>query len=278
MARQERSGFLPVSGGKIHYEASGNGAGIVFIHAAIVDHRMWNREFIAYAKDSAVARYDVRGFGRSSPATAPYSDVDDLLAVMDAAGIDRGTVIGCSHGGGIGLDFALTHPDRVDRLVLVAAGVGGLELSGDPEEKAAFDTEDASLGPIQAAYKTGNRDAALDGLRKFWCSAQNGPALDLVTIMLRENLDEIFTDASASHATRLDPPAAKRLVSIRSPTLYLLGDRDAPGMRFIANRATAAIPGATLRMIPGADHLINLSRPKEFDTAVKEFLKRPSRA
>ncbi len=278
MARQGWSEFLPVSGGKIHYEASGKGAGIVLIHAGIADHRMWNREFLAYAKDSAVVRYDVRGFGRSSPATAPYSDVDDLLAVMDAAGIDRGTVIGCSHGGGIGLDFALTHPDRVERLVLVAAGVGGLELSGDPEEKAAFEKEDELLGPIQAAYKSGNRDAALDGMRKFWCSAQEGAALDLATTMLRDNLDEIFTDTSASHATRLDPPAAKRLGSIQSPTLYLLGDRDAPGMKFIANRVTAAIPGATLKSIPGADHLINLSRPSEFDRAVKEFLKRPLRA
>jgi len=162
--------------------------------------------------------------------------------------------------------------------VLVAAGVGGLELSGDPEEKAAFGKEDELLGPIQAAYKSGNKDAALTGLRRFWCSAQDGPALELVTTMLRDNLDEIFTDASASHAARLDPPAAKRLSAIRSPTLYLLGDRDAPGMRFIANRATAAIPGATLKTIPGADHLINLSRPKEFDEAVKGFLKRPSRA
>ena len=277
MTSQERSGFLPVSDGKLYFEGSGQGPAIVFIHAAIADRRMWNREFAEYGRDHTVIRYDVRGFGRSTAATAPYSDVEDLLAVMDAMGIGRATVIGCSNGGRIGLDFALTHPDRVDRLVLVSSGVGGLELSGDPAEKAAFQEEDDRMGPIQAAYKSGNREAALDGVRKFWCAAQNGPALDLVITMLRDNLDEIFTDASASHSTRLDPPAAKRLSSIRSPTLYLLGDRDAPGMRFIANRATAAIPGAVLKMIPGADHLINLSRPAQFDSAVREFLAQPAR-
>jgi len=276
MASQDQAGFLPVSHGRIQYETSGKGPGIVLIHAGIADRRMWNREFVSYARDSRVARYDVRGFGRSPPATVPYSDIDDLLAVIDAAGIARATVIGCSNGGRIGIDFALTHPDRVERLVLVAAGVGGLELSGDPEEKAAFQEEDDRLGPIQAAYKSGNKEAAVDGMRNFWCTAQKGTSLDLVTTMLRDNLDEIFTDVSASHATRLDPPAAKRLGSIRSPTLYLLGDRDAPGMRFIAKRATAAIPGAVLKTIPGADHLINLSRPREFDRTVREFLERPS--
>jgi len=276
MVSHEQAGFLPVSNGKIHYEVSGTGPGTVFIHAAIADRRMWNREFGVYARDSTVARFDVRGLGRSPPATAPYSDVDDLLAVVDAAGIDRATVIGCSNGGRIALDFALTHSDRVQRLVLVAAGVGGLELSGDPEEKAAFEQEDERMGPIQAAYKSGDRKAAIEGMRRFWCAAQQGPTLDLVTTMLRDNLDEIFTDASASQATRLDPPAAKRLASIRSPTLYLLGDRDAPGMPFIAKRVTAAIPGAVLEVIPGADHLINLSRPREFDGAVRDFLERAS--
>ena len=132
------------------------------------------------------------------------------------------------------------------------------------------------MAPIQAAYKAGNREAALEGMRSFWCGAQHGPALDLVTAMFRDNLDEIFTDVSARHATRLDPPALKRLGSIRSPTVYLQGDMDAPGMPFIAKRVTAAIPGAVLKMIPGADHLINLSRPREFDAAVKELLDGPS--
>ncbi|MGP8077889.1 MAG: alpha/beta fold hydrolase [Thermoplasmata archaeon] len=244
----------------------------MFIHAGIADCRMWDREFTVFGKDHTVIRYDVRGFGRSPPATAPYSDVADLLAVLDATGTDRASVIGCSAGGRISLDFALAHPNRVDRLVLVASALGGLELSGDPAEKAAFQEEDDRLGPILATYKSGDREAALDGMRRFWCSAQEGPALDLVTTMLRDNLTEIFTDASASHATRLDPPAAKRLGSIRSPTLYLLGDRDAPGMRYIADRTTAAIPGAVLRKIPGADHLINLSRPSEFEAAVRGFL------
>src|SRR5579862_7722795 len=124
MTHERRSGLLPVSGGRLYYETSGRGPAIVFIHAAIADSRMWAREFALFANDRAVVRYDVRGFGRSSPATSPYSDVADLLAVLDAAGVETAAVVGCSAGGRIGLDFALTHPRRVERLMLVAAGVG----------------------------------------------------------------------------------------------------------------------------------------------------------
>lgn len=272
MVSEGRSGNLPVSNGTVFTETSGKGPALVFVHAAIADRRMWDREFGLYARDHTVVRYDVRGFGRSPPATTSYSDVDDLEAIVDAAGIDRVTLVGCSNGGRIGVDFALTHPRRVDRLVLVASGVSGLELSGDPDEAAAFQREDALMAPIQAAYKSGDRDGAVRGIREFWCAAQTGRSLELVTTMLRDNLDEILTDASAGHATRPDPPAAKRLGTIDRPTLYLLGDRDAPGMRFIANRMTSAIQGAVLKTIPGADHLINLSCPREFDTAVREFI------
>jgi len=267
------SGFVEVKGGRIFFEKSGAGPGLVCVHAGIADHRMWNRELEEYARDHTVVTYDVRGFGRSTAATSEYSDMDDLLAVLDNADIPRPALIGCSAGGRIAIDFAIAHPERFDRLVLVAPGVGGLQLSGDPEEKAAFEEEDRRLEPIMAAYKAGHREAAVDGMRKFWCGAQAGPSLDLVTKMLRENLDEVFTDASSSHSKRLDPPAAGRLDSIRTPTLILIGDRDVPGMPFIVNRVASGIPGAVKKTIPGADHLINLSQPKEFDEALRAFLR-----
>jgi 3-oxoadipate enol-lactonase len=263
---------VDVEGGQLYFERAGTGPALVWIHAAIADHRMWNREFVQYAARNTVVRYDVRGLGRSTPATAPYVDTDDLLAVLDSTGIDRATLIGCSNGGRISIDFALAHPDRVDRLVLVAPGLGGFEFSGDPEEKAAFERSDERFKPIMAAYKAGEKEAAIAGLREFWCGAVTGPTLELVTTMLRDNLTEVFTDASSTHAIRPLPPAATRLGSITAPTLVLLGDRDADESRFFVDRVRSGIPGAKKEPIPGADHLINLSRPREFDQAVQAFL------
>jgi pimeloyl-ACP methyl ester carboxylesterase len=270
------SGFVEVQGGRLYFERSGAGPPLVWIHAAIGDHRMWDHEFIQYARQYTVIRYDVRGLGRSTAATAPYSDTDDLLAVLDRLGIQRAILIGCSNGGRIAIDLAITHPERVDRLVLVAPGLGGFAPSSAPEEHAVFQRAAERFGPMLAAYRSGERSAAIAELLRFWCSAQKGPSLDLVIEMLRDNLEEVFTDASASYSKDLDPPAAGRLASISAPTLLLLGDRDAEQIRFIADRVASGIPGTVRKTIPGADHLINLSRPREFDEAVREFLARPA--
>ena len=69
-----------------------------------------------------------------------------------------------------------------------------------------------------------------------------------------------------------DPPGFQRLAGIRVPTLVLVGDRDVPGMVYIARRLHARIPGSTLVVLNGADHIANVSRPKEFNRTVVEFL------
>ena len=267
-------GFVEVPGGRIYFERSGTGPPLVWIHAAIADCRMWNREFVDYARQYTVVRYDLRGLGRSTAAAAPYSDLTDLVAVLDKLSIHRSTVIGCSNGGRIAIDLAIDQPERVDRLVLVAPGLGGLAPSGDAEEDAAFQRAEERFGPIMAAYQSGEKEVALEQLREVWCSAQQGQSLKLVREMLRDNLTEVFTDTSARHSMPLDPPAATRLESVTAPTLLLLGEEDAEQMRYVVARIARGIRGSVREVIPGADHLVNMSRPREFDRALREFLPR----
>ncbi len=68
------------------------------------------------------------------------------------------------------------------------------------------------------------------------------------------------------------PPAYKRLSEIRAPTLVIIGDRDVRGMRYITDDVHSKIQGSKKLMIPGADHIVNMSRPDEFNKAVLEFL------
>ncbi len=68
------------------------------------------------------------------------------------------------------------------------------------------------------------------------------------------------------------PPAFKRLSDIRAPTLIIIGDRDVRGMRYIADDAHSKIPGSRRLVIPGADHIVNMSKLEEFNRAVSEFL------
>jgi 3-oxoadipate enol-lactonase len=268
------SGFVPVSDGTLYYEVAGTGSPIVFIHAAIADRRMWNREFEVYAKDGTTVRYDVRGLGRSPPASTSYSDVEDLGALLEHLRIPSATIVGCSNGGRIALDFALENPGMVRSLLLVAPGVSGFGLELAPDGKPVFENDMARSAKIPAAWTAGRHDEALEALGAYWTSAQEGASVELVRTMMRENAGEIFTDASASHNRALDPPAAGRLKSIRIPTVVLQGDRDEPSMTYISRFIAGEIPGARLVPVPGADHLVNLSRPAEFDRALRALLLR----
>jgi pimeloyl-ACP methyl ester carboxylesterase len=105
---------VEVNGGRLEYELAGAGPAVAFLHPGLWDRRAWDDQFDVFAERHRVVRHDARGYGRSSRPEPgrPYSHVEDLGAVLDAAGIDRAALVGCSMGGGTALHFALVHPDR----------------------------------------------------------------------------------------------------------------------------------------------------------------------
>ena len=120
------AGFVEVEGGRLGYEVDGAGEPIVFVHGFGLDGRMWDGEAAHFSRDYAVVRYDVRGFGRSSPPTGPFAHVEAIFAALVShLGFARAHLCGLSMGGGIAIDFALAHPARVHALVLVDSVVGG---------------------------------------------------------------------------------------------------------------------------------------------------------
>lgn len=266
------SGFVDVDGGRIYYERTGQGPTVVLIHAAIADRRMWDREFAEYGSHCDVIRYDVRGLGRSSGADGPFSDVDDLRRLLDHLDVARANLVGTSNGGRIAIDFTLEHPKRVHKLVLVAPSVSGFEPSDAPAEHQAFHRMAERMGAIFTAINAKETDRALDLIRQLWCAAQTGPALELVRQMLRDNATEVLTDVTANRSVPLDPPAVTRLGEIRAETLVLVGNRDVEGMPYVADRIVHGIPKAKELVLPGADHLVNLSQPEAFDAAVLAHL------
>src|SRR5262245_50309439 len=82
-AAQPSSGMARVPEPVLYYETVGQGPPVVLIHGGQMDRRMWDPQFELFGKNFRVVRYDVRNYGRSAAAAAPYSDVDDLLALLD---------------------------------------------------------------------------------------------------------------------------------------------------------------------------------------------------
>jgi len=123
-----------LNGARIHYRRSGAGYPVVFLHAGVADSRMWEPQAAGLGTHFDVITPDMRGYGESELPATSWSPTADVLALMDALQIREAPhLVGCSIGGGVAIDFALQHPERVSKLVLVGAGVGGL-MVGDPDD------------------------------------------------------------------------------------------------------------------------------------------------
>lgn len=265
--------YLDVSGGRLYYEVAGEGRPVIFIHAGIADHRMWQPQWEAFSPHFRVVRYDTRTYGQTTTEDVPYSNRADLLALLDHLGIERAILIGCSRGGQIAADFTLEHPERVFRLVLVCAGVGGVsQIESDPEQDALF--EEAWV-----AEQAGDWARVIDLDVKAWVDgfdrpmdAETDARLEPIRALVREmEWASVAHNVEGGQPIPLDPPAAGRLGEIQVPVLVLSGDYDEKATQELGKLYVEGVGGARQVRLPTA-HLPNLELPDEFNRLVLNFL------
>ena len=272
MTRME-SGVLKFDRGTLAWESAGEGPEVVFLHQGLWDSRVWDEQFGVLSRTYRVLRFDFRGYGRSSRPEPgrPYSHLDDLAAVMDAAGVERAALVGNSMGGKVAIDFALTRPGRVSALVLASPALSGFE--GTPDEEATWEAAFADVElQIEEAVTAGDLEGAQD-LRLRWLWAPLGteePAGLRIRQIAFENLQELTMDESGE--IPIEPPAAERLGEIEVPTLVLPADHDPPWHERMCLELAEGIRGARLVRIPQTDHVIPLRQPQEFNGVVLSYL------
>ncbi len=115
---------LQRAGCPLHYWVGGapEGPWLVFMHGATMDHRMFNAQVEALAPQYRVLVWDARGHGQSQPRGADFSlerCAGDMLAILDAQGVDRAVLCGQSLGGYIAQHIYRQAPARVQALILI---------------------------------------------------------------------------------------------------------------------------------------------------------------
>ena len=238
------------------YDETGEGTPLVLLHEGVVDSRIWEPVVPLLAERHRVIRYDQRGFGRSPMPRGPYSVVDDLVSVLDAAGVERAALAGASRGGNIALTAAVERPERVSALILLGSGLPGVPIGVDwtPEQIARWEQADAD--DDWAAM------AELD--MEAW--APMGADAELRAMFL-----ENAVGSNSEHATT-DEPVAERVGRIAAPTLVVTAGRDVAGMNEIGARLARDIPGAQSAVIQEADHMIPWRTPEELSHLTLDFL------
>jgi pimeloyl-ACP methyl ester carboxylesterase len=229
---------------------------------------MWEPQIAGLSGEFDIITPDMRGYGGSELPSMAWSPTADVLALMDALGVrDAPHIVGCSIGGGVAIDFAIEHPDRVSKLVLVGAGVGGLEVG---------DAEDPIYADVTSAYHSRDMDALNEAEMKLWLVGPGRQASHvdkrLRDLFLDMNGIALRSDFKSAPRAELDPPAAGRLGEIKAPTLVVVGEDDLPEVHETAGVLMAEIRGARKAVIHDAAHLPNLEHPQEFNRLLLDFL------
>jgi 3-oxoadipate enol-lactonase len=258
-------GEVRTPAGPLFFEVHGEGPAVTLLHPGLWDRRTWDREYVRLAEEGfRVMRFDARGFGRSSFPETEFSQTGDLLAVLEAAEIDRTALVGCSMGGGTAVEFTLEYPDRVTSLVLAASGLAGFEWSDEVWEPI--------FAPIETAVEAGDLVTATDLALKIWAPlGTEDPVGRVIRAIALDNVRNFELDESGLDVAP-DPPAITRLSEIDVPTLVILGENDVEEIKQICELLSSQIPGAELIRIEDADHVVNLRQPAAFEDAVLPFL------
>ncbi|UEJ81242.1 alpha/beta hydrolase [Brachybacterium halotolerans subsp. kimchii] len=242
----------PADGARIAYDVTGSGPAAVLLHGSVLSRAIWRAYGYvdALKSDRTVIRIDLRGHGRSdapheASAYTQGAFVADLMAVLDAEGIERAALIGYSLGARIAVTAAVRRPERVTHLV----SLGG--------------SASAQQGSVDTVFFPGTVETLRSEGMEGFCQAQGlGPEVtgrrDRGTRTAFLAADPLAMAAlfTATETTPGIPDA--ELSACPVPALWMAGDRDHPRFEE-SERAAALMPDARFVPLPGRTHAATLA-------------------
>jgi len=245
-----------LTGARLHYVDEGSGPPVVFLHGLAADVDTWRDQARRIADRYRTVRLDLRGHGQSSTPPGPWSIADlagDVAELCARLSIARAHFVGHSAGGVVAVRLAIDRPDLVASLCLVAT-------AAECNQKAANDFYLRWAGIAEAEGMLATLRAM--GVKREVDGSSLGDPLG-------------FARASRAIATLYPEPLTPRLAALDCPGLVIVGDKDWIGAGG-AVKASRALRGSELVILPGLGHLPFLQDPDGFHARLVAFLDRVS--
>ena len=252
-----KEGFADLGNTKLWYwDTGGPGEVVVFLHPGSGSAEFYPFQQAVFAKAGYRAiSYSRRGQNGSEPGkdAATYFAADDLLALMDHLKVAKFHLVGNALGGYVGLDLALSRPDRVQSLVLACSMMGIAEpdfartlQSLRPKAFEELPLEVKELGP---SYRAANPEGVAEWKRRNERSGTRGP------VRLRNR----FT--------------WETLAGLKVPTLLMTGDADLWIPPWLLYQVAPKFPNGKVVVVPNAGHGVQWEQPALFNDAVLQFVR-----
>jgi len=239
------TGKAPVNGIEMYYATYGAGDPVLLIHGGLGNADIWSNQVADLMKDHLVIVADSRGHGRSTRTEEPFGYdlmASDYLALLDYLKIDKVDLVGWSDGGIIGLDIAMSHPERLDHLFAQAANITTDGVDPKVGENAVFSAyiERMAGDYVKLSPTPDQFDSFVAQISGMWASQPN------------------WSD--------------DQVKAITVPTAVVTGEYDEAVLRAHTEKIASLIPGAKLVILPQVSHFAMLQAPEEYTAAVRAFI------
>ena len=241
---------------------------LVLLHAFPIGANLWEPQMRAIPKGWRLITPDLRGFGGSTEldsigALSIGDYADDVVDLLEELGVARAVIGGCSMGGYAAQALFQSKPEIVEALVLANTRAG----ADSPESRAN------RRNMLTLVDREGPSGVAREMMPKMLGQTtrdSNASAECTVRRLIKQQSPTAIR--SAIHRMMHRPDSTPMLPTISVPTLVITGAEDEMIPVEESRKIAAAIPGATLVIVPGAGHLANLEQPEAFNDALTQFL------
>jgi proline iminopeptidase len=286
-----REGSAPIDGAELYYRDIGQGPPIIVLHGGpSFDHNYLLPDLDRLASAYRLIYYDQRGRGQSAGNVQPsevniQSEMDDLDALRAYFQLESVALLGHSWGGLLAMEYALRHPERVSRLILMNTAPASYDdcalFVRERDAAAGDDIEILRALESRPGFTEGDDlEARTDYYRIYFRSTLRSPEL---LDQLMENLqvgwakegivkaeaigDQLCHETYESTGYNLLPA----LTQLRIPTLIVHGDYDFVPIA-CATHIAEAIPVARLMVLRDCGHFSYIERPDAVRTALDDFV------
>jgi 3-oxoadipate enol-lactonase len=255
-------------GTKIAYHVWGkrDGSPVVLIQGLGTDGRGWALQRGAFGRKHRCIAPDNRGTGQSDAPEGPYDlgrMAADVIAVMDAAGVERAHVVGASMGGVIAQIIAVLHPERVLSLTLACTACHHHEWRR--ELLAEWSAVVAAKG-MPGLMDDGMRWLIGPRLQRRFGVFVNVLARQLIKTKPHALVAQVDAILDATDELRFELP------NVAAPTLVITGSQDTLTPLGDAEELAELIPGSRLYVLRGAAHGLMAEAPNAFNDVVTKFI------
>lgn len=252
---------VTVYGATIRYYEAGQGPAVILLHGLGATKEVWMANLAPLGARYHVFAIDQIGFGRSDKPLLDYKIAtfsDFLLGFMRSQNLARSTLVGNSLGGWVAADFAVLHPEMVDKLVLVDSA--GLPWAAN----VTVNLNSSSLADMRALLESLFYDKKL---------VTDEFVLQVFTNHVRNN--DGYTIQRTLAGFGQNQFVDSRLASIHAPTLVVWGREDELVPESEGEKFHNGISGARLVVFDHCGHVPQIEKAADFNRAVLDFLAQP---